>query len=188
MENVKVFGDNVYATNAIEALLKNGSCNKCSEDLSILVIEKKWISLQELSLLMSSEAERFYVLCQSSLQYTLSTLDLPGQIQYQDYGADLATITKSLNEFISVKSDKKKSQIIIAKRNLLSTTEKTITSLYIRGVSLQGIAMQMNRSIKTVSAHKRSTMKKLGLGSDVALINVGRLVIDYGGKYPVNSH
>jgi DNA-binding CsgD family transcriptional regulator len=179
MENVKVCGDNVYATNAIEALLKNGSCNKCSEDLSILVIEKTWISSQELSLLMSAEGERVYVLCNRSLKYFLSTLDLPGQIKYQDYGADLEAIMTSLNNFICMGIAKKKTQTK-AKKNILSTTEKIITSLYIRGVSLQGIAKQMNRSIKTVSAHKRSAMKKLGVDSNIALINNGRLVITYG--------
>ncbi|WP_061957490.1 response regulator transcription factor [Cupriavidus pauculus] len=51
----------------------------------------------------------------------------------------------------------------------LSPSELEVIRLYASGLPVSGIAVQLRRSIKTISTHKRSAMEKLGLRSDAEL-------------------
>jgi DNA-binding NarL/FixJ family response regulator len=52
---------------------------------------------------------------------------------------------------------------------LLSRREREVLTLYASGMSVTGIAGQLGRSIKTISAQKCSAMKKLALSNDIEL-------------------
>jgi two-component system, NarL family, captular synthesis response regulator RcsB len=44
-----------------------------------------------------------------------------------------------------------------------------VLRLYAGGMSVSEVSERLNRSIKTVSTHKRKTMKKLGIHTDTSL-------------------
>lgn len=52
---------------------------------------------------------------------------------------------------------------------LLSPSEIEVLRLYAGGMSVSEVSERLNRSIKTVSTHKRKTMKKLGIHTDTDL-------------------
>jgi two-component system capsular synthesis response regulator RcsB len=66
----------------------------------------------------------------------------------------------------------------------LSKREIEVLRLYAEGLSVTEIAIQLNRSIKTVSGQKKSAFKKLGVGHDAELI---RYAFDSGLCTAVNG-
>ncbi len=53
---------------------------------------------------------------------------------------------------------------------VLSAREWEVFCLYVQGLSIGDIAVQLERSSKTISTQRRSAMRKLGLDSDTELI------------------
>lgn len=52
---------------------------------------------------------------------------------------------------------------------LLSASELEVLRLHAGGMSVSEVATYLNRSIKTISTHKRATMDKLGIHTDAGL-------------------
>lgn len=55
-----------------------------------------------------------------------------------------------------------------------ASREIEVVRLFAAGLSVTEIGMQFNRSIKTISSHKMSALRKLGAKSDAALIEYAR--------------
>ncbi|QLK87815.1 transcriptional regulator RcsB [Arsenophonus endosymbiont of Aphis craccivora] len=53
----------------------------------------------------------------------------------------------------------------------LSPKESEVLRLFAEGFLVTEIAKKLNRSIKTISSHKKSAMLKLGVENDIALLN-----------------
>jgi two-component system, NarL family, captular synthesis response regulator RcsB len=56
----------------------------------------------------------------------------------------------------------------------LSSREIEVVRLFAAGLSVTEIGMQLNRSIKTISSHKMSALRKLGVKRDAELIEYAR--------------
>ena len=65
----------------------------------------------------------------------------------------------------------------------LSPTEHAILRYMSWGYSLSDIAIQLNRNIKTIRAHKFNAMTKLGVRSDIGLLNAADILL----HLPLNS-
>lgn len=59
---------------------------------------------------------------------------------------------------------------------MLSPTERAILQYMTRGLSMTEIAVQLDRNIKTIRAHKFNAMTKLGVNSDVGLLNAADIL------------
>lgn len=59
---------------------------------------------------------------------------------------------------------------------MLSPTEREIINYLIRGFSLAEIASQLERNVKTIRAHKFNAMTKLGVTSDVGLLDAADIL------------
>ncbi|WP_420270889.1 LuxR C-terminal-related transcriptional regulator, partial [Klebsiella quasipneumoniae] len=65
----------------------------------------------------------------------------------------------------------------------LSPTEHAILRYMSWGYSLSEIAVQLNRNIKTIRAHKFNAMTKLGVRSDIGLLNAADILL----HLPING-
>lgn len=67
---------------------------------------------------------------------------------------------------------------------LLSPTERAILQFMSCGFSIPEIALRLDRNIKTIRAHKFNAMVKLGVRSDVGLLDAGDILT----HFPVADH
>ncbi len=59
---------------------------------------------------------------------------------------------------------------------MLSPTERTVLRYMSSGLSIPEIAVQLERNIKTIRAHKYNAMLKLGVNSDVGLLDAADIL------------
>ncbi|CZY16063.1 capsular synthesis regulator component B [Enterobacter hormaechei] len=172
MDNISVVSDNVYASIGIRQIASHISHGRSSsENLVIYTFEKTWLHESEFYSILNCKAERILILASKSLLNFFSSLKLPGNITFGYYDLPLAAIQCAISSFYdSVNTDPLTNKILLTKRKALSPSECNITLLYIRGLSVAMIARLMNRSYKTISAQKRSAMEKMGIVSDVDLM------------------
>lgn len=64
----------------------------------------------------------------------------------------------------------------VSQTRTLSPTERAILHCMTRGLSLPEIAAHLDRNIKTIRAHKFNAMAKLGVNSDVGLLNAADIL------------
>lgn len=69
----------------------------------------------------------------------------------------------------------------------LSQTEREILHYMTHGYSLPEIATRLSRNIKTVRAHKFNVMAKLGVDSDVGLLDAADLLMNIAPEDPLFS-
>lgn len=69
--------------------------------------------------------------------------------------------------------------------NMLSPTERVVLNYLTQGYSLSQIAVSLERSIKTVRAHKLKAMMKLNVQNDIDLLNAADIVLNHapGASY-----
>lgn len=172
MDNISVVSDNVYASIGIRQIASHISHGRgFSENLVIYAFEKTWLHESELYSVLNCKAERILILASKSLLNFFSTLKLPRNITFGHYEVSLTAVQCAISSFYaSVNADPLTNKIFLTKRKALSPSEYNITLLYIRGLSVAMIARLMNRSYKTISAQKRSAMEKMGVVSDVDLM------------------
>lgn len=60
---------------------------------------------------------------------------------------------------------------------MLSPTEREILRFMSHGYSMPQIAVQLERNIKTIRAHKFNVMSKLGVNSDAGLLNAADILL-----------
>ncbi|MBD1405705.1 DNA-binding transcriptional activator BglJ [Leclercia adecarboxylata] len=72
----------------------------------------------------------------------------------------------------------------IHRGRLLSPTERAILQFMSCGFSIQEIATRLERNIKTIRAHKFNAMMKLGVHSDVGLLDAADILT----HFPVPDH
>jgi DNA-binding NarL/FixJ family response regulator len=64
----------------------------------------------------------------------------------------------------------------VSQNRTLSPTERAILQCMTRGLSMPEIAVHLERNIKTIRAHKFNAMAKLGVNSDVGLLNAADIL------------
>ncbi|WP_342325639.1 DNA-binding transcriptional activator BglJ [Kosakonia sp. BYX6] len=64
----------------------------------------------------------------------------------------------------------------VSQYRMLSPTEREILNYMTRGFSIAEIASQLHRNVKTIRAHKFNAMTKLGVTSDVGLLDAADIL------------
>jgi len=64
----------------------------------------------------------------------------------------------------------------VSQCRMLSPTERQILNYMTRGLSVAEIASQLDRNVKTIRAHKFNVMAKLGVTSDVGLLDAADIL------------
>jgi len=64
----------------------------------------------------------------------------------------------------------------VSQFRMLSPTEREILHYMTRGFSIAEIASQLDRNVKTIRAHKFNAMTKLGVTSDVGLLDAADIL------------
>ncbi|HHL2558903.1 TPA: helix-turn-helix transcriptional regulator [Yersinia enterocolitica] len=172
MDNISIVSDNVYARIAIIKIISQLSyCCPLKKTHAIYSIEKTWIHEDELYSILNSKAERILILAPKSLLIFLSTLNFQEKITFAPYDASLPSLRFTVSAFLNnVNRVSFNSILYPAESKSLSPNERSVTLLYFQGLSIKHIAKLMNRSHKTISAHKRSAMRKMGVTSNIELI------------------
>ncbi|CNK16901.1 putative LuxR-family regulatory protein [Yersinia enterocolitica] len=172
MDNISVVSDNVYAKIAIIKMVSQlCSGRRLKKTYAIYSFERTWLNENELSSILNCKAGRILILAPKSLLTFLSTLNFKEKISFSHYDAPLSALKMALNAFLNyVKKEDFKSIIYPTESKSLSPNECSITLLYFEGLSIKHIARLMNKSHKTISAHKRNAMKKMGVATNSELI------------------
>ncbi len=87
-------------------------------------------------------------------------------------------LSKLLNENRRV-NDSMNTHWNIHRGRLLSPTERAILQFMSCGYSIQDIATRLDRNIKTIRAHKFNAMMKLGVHSDVGLLDAADILTHF---------
>lgn len=178
MDNIFIYSDDAYARNAIVSLVSGiGLKEPQNEKMAIFTFENNFITEACLLELVECQARRILVLARPSVLNFLSSVMSEKNIVFERYDSALSQVKTVLTSFIECKKEKLRNTRL-AKNEIikLSMNERQITGLYTQGLSLNYIASLMNKSIKTISAHRRSAMKKLGVASNIELIQNGHLM------------
>lgn len=116
---------------------------------------------------------------EASLMNQLSPSRLHGLILKSDPLEVLQDqLSKLLNENRRV-NDSVNNHWNIHRGRLLSPTERAILQFMSRGYSIQQIATRLERNIKTIRAHKFNAMMKLGVHSDVGLLDAADILTHF---------
>lgn len=189
MDNISVFCDDCYVREAISSILKGIKRNALnSSELSVFLFEKTWLNETELSMILNCQSERIIIFARESLLGFFSSLMLPEHISFGRYDMPINNLRKIMDDFINppVKEFLVLRRKVIPEKKL-SPSERKITSLYVQGLSVVHIAKSMNKSFKTVSSHKRSAMKKMGISSNMELMQKGRVFLMMNREYLLAS-
>lgn len=65
----------------------------------------------------------------------------------------------------------------VTQNRMLSPTEREILRFMSHGYSMPEIAVELERNIKTIRAHKFNVMSKLGVNSDAGLLNAADILL-----------
>ena len=74
-----------------------------------------------------------------------------------------------------------------SQNRMLSPTERAILRYMSCGYSIPEIAAQLERNIKTIRAHKFNAMVKLGVNSDVGLLDAADIITHLSAREPRSS-
>ncbi|QBC05031.1 DNA-binding transcriptional activator BglJ [Enterobacter cloacae] len=74
-----------------------------------------------------------------------------------------------------------------SQNRMLSPTERAILRYMSCGYSIPEIAAQLERNIKTIRAHKFNAMVKLGVNSDVGLLDAADILTHLPAREPLNT-
>ena len=67
---------------------------------------------------------------------------------------------------------------------MISPTEREILRFMSNGYSMPQIAVQLERNIKTIRAHKFNVMSKLGVSSDAGLLDAADILLSLRAEKP----
>lgn len=179
MDNISVYCDDHYVRPAIISIMgdnKNSSLH--NGDFGIFLFEKNWLHETELAMILNCNAEKIIIFARETLLGFFASLLLPEHIYFGRFDDELTSMRKVLFEFINppLRGLLFQRRQFVAKTKL-TPNERKITSLYVQGVSVMHIAESLNKNSKTISSHKRSAMKKMGISSDVELMQMGRIFL-----------
>jgi len=185
MMDTKVVSDNCYSKIAITELL---SLLKQSHLLStsgaaIYSFEKKYVSNDDMNDLLNCEAERILVFVRKELRGFLSALFAGRGVIFEDYSSSILRAFVAVKKFMhhpprhitACKNDSPSDEH--QRYFLLTNKEKRIMELFSSGISVHQISFIMDNHHKIVSTHKRNCMKKMGISSDVELMQRGRMLM-----------
>lgn len=116
---------------------------------------------------------------EASLMNQLSPSRLHGIILKSD---TLATLQEHLGKLLHETrwvNDSMHNRWNTHRGRLLSPTERAILQFMSRGYSIQEIATRLERNIKTIRAHKFNAMMKLGVHSDVGLLDAADILTHF---------
>ncbi|MGU8077212.1 response regulator [Burkholderia pyrrocinia] len=118
------------------------------------------------------------MLANASVHRTIWRLGVAALVSKSDLGGELPAAIRSiavgqryLSSMMRASVDARGGGAALAAAPL-SPREAEVLRLFAAGLSASGVAEQLQRSIKTVSRHKRSGMAKLGVSTDSALFRL----------------
>lgn len=178
MDDIFIYTDNSYTEMAIKHFLCE--LNYLHDDrsrLAIFSIEGNVVSEECLLAMIECNAFKILVLAKKSVLNFLSAILQKKNISFKRNDTSLRRIKFVLMSFLYF-YDPEEKQAWYPKNTLktLSLSERKITLLYTQGLSLNNISELLNRSVKTISSHKRQAMNKLGITSNIELMQKIRLM------------
>lgn len=178
MNNIFIYSDDTYVKSALQALIREGEVTNCRHDeVAIFCFEGGTITARGLQLLLNCKTERILILAGESLLHFISSFYARANVFFGKYDDSLNGIKLSLYRFFSNRHNLLMQPILRLKKiKALTVSEQRIIGLFVQGLSLNSIATLLKISIKTVSAHRRSAMKKIGVESNLALVQRGRIL------------
>lgn len=172
MINVSVFSDNKYTQLAIAQLIPTlDGVNRLEGHFTIFAFEKNWLDENEISSVMHCREGPVLILAKETLMNFLSNSRFSETCSFGEYQLSIIHLKRLLLSFIngSIKQNLgKENRFDNAMK--LTATENYVTLLFIQGIPLAAIAVLMKKNVKTVSAHKRNAMKKVGVKTNAALV------------------
>ncbi|MHA4830478.1 transcriptional regulator RcsB [compost metagenome] len=177
MTNIIVSGDSFPVVEGIRQLLPLIPYETTQEILAVFIFEKTWLTEAELSDVIRYPADRILVFIPPELVNIMSLVALPSKIAVFPWKISLQHIVLRLNIFLNARPVRRLHATgDNMKPEKLSSREEKVISLCMRGVSVRSISEIINVHPKTVSSHKRSAMRKLGMTTNQALFQRGRIL------------
>jgi DNA-binding CsgD family transcriptional regulator len=190
MDNISIISDNVYTEVAFikmteKILTERVDCRK----ISIFIFEKTWLHEHELAAIIECKADRILIIALTPLLSFLSTLVLPRRIIYENYDASVSHVNITLRKLIMTSSMiEVKSELPPSEPRILTPNERNIILMFSHGWSLTRIAKMTNKSFKTISSHKRKAMKKMGMKTNIQLIQKGKDILMANEMNIISQH
>ena len=178
MNEVYIYSDNSFAKIALAAIVSGIFHLKTTKyEVAVFSFESRMISPDDILLLINCKAQKVLIFARNSLINFLSFILEGNHFLFVRYDTALVKIQRCISVFFEggEHSAFKKVDNSYKKRKL-TTSEKMIITLYINGLPLSYIAFSMKKSIKTISAQKKNAMRKMGLESDIELIQTRQLI------------
>lgn len=166
MSQISIISDDVYAKIGLEELVLSLSPITPLSVKKIYSFEKTWINEKEIKSLLASQESLVLILAHNSLLTFLSSLKLPEYITLGSYNGNLKALQTHINLFLNEKRKHKAEEY----KKKLTHQEYLVIEMYLKGQSLHIISRQLNRSYKTIYAHKRNAMKKMGIKTVIDLV------------------
>lgn len=108
---------------------------------------------------------------------SLSPLPLDAVISKSSALSELQERLATVLDCVTEGTENTKSLWYINQGRTLSPTEREILRFMSNGYSMPQIAIQLERNIKTIRAHKFNVMCKLGVNSDAGLLNAADILL-----------
>ncbi|MBU9843815.1 helix-turn-helix transcriptional regulator [Rahnella ecdela] len=190
MDNISIVSDNVYTKIAFIKITEQILTKRMnSQKISIFSFEKNWLNEHELSAIIECKSERILIIALTPLLSFLSTLLLPRRVIYECYDASVSQLNNTLSQLILASPMiETNPELSPSEFSTLTPNEKKIIRLYINGLSLSRIAQMTNKSIKTISSHKRKAMKKMGIETNIQLIQTSMGILLANNLDIINRH
>lgn len=172
MNKVTIATDNIFTEIALSTLVSNlGYEPVPGGRFAIFAFENGWFSRNDSEAIVNCEAERVVVLGKKTALTILSECHSSRKIAFGDYEQSPNDLNYFLDLFFSTSKDSTLNKLFVHKTPVkLNPAEREVILLYVSCFSVSEIAITMNMCEKRISAHKRSVMKKMGVSTDVALI------------------
>lgn len=178
MKKINLHTKTCYVHAALTGIINKSTSMICNiENISVLVFEAPWITLQDFIDIQQSQINRTLVIAKRNTIHFLAAILKSERIQYADIDTSICELTEVVKKFIH--SIHNNDDMCKKKELLLTLKEYQILCLYTSGLSIPCISRVLNMPIKQAYNIKRSFMYKTGLCSDAGLTHYWKIVMYY---------
>lgn len=181
--NVEIIADNNYIKKSLEIIVNNLKLTQLGKTILINSHEKNLFSEQEVQSLLQKKADVHIILCSQKNCNLINDINTNSHINTIDISLPLKKIERELD--LGCNQRKQKTPKKTPKKTpwQLTFMERRIVSSYADQLPIALISRLENCSEKTISAHKRSAMKKMNVTTNQELIikfNMSRKALSNG--------
>lgn len=170
MDDVFIYSDNQYSGIGMKYLIEE-VMPYSHKKVSLFLFEKSWPTQAELALLLETAEDYIVLFCQNHDIYLLVKDITSAVVFYYRYNMDIDEVKKNLTFILAAPpSLPENGASQVSKRRSLSAVEYRVAVLYAKGISLTAIAKMLNKSVKTISAQKKSGMLKMEASTTIGFI------------------